>query len=405
MFKAHKIKLYPTKNQETFFRKSAGVARFAHNWALERWQGDYKNGIKQSGYDLRKKLNAIKRSEFPWMYEVGKCAADYGVLNVEVAYKKMWKEKAGYPKFKKKGGKDSFVSNQADTFKQKDSKIWISRLGWVKCAENLRFEGKVNSVTISRKATTWFAAINIETPESIPTLKPAVGENQAIVGIDLGIKTMMTLSDGTTFENPKALKRSMRRLKILSRRHSKKQKDGSNRRRALMILAKEHYKVSCIRSTAIHQMTASIFNKYDKIVIEDLDAVSMYKHKGLSKQLADVSFGEIKRQLKYKAEWRGKEFILADKYFPSSKTCSSCGAIKEKLKLSERTYKCETCGLSMDRDLNAARNLAVYSPTAKYAESHASGAVTEALLAGNTVAMNEESRNVILEINEAIKDL
>ena len=140
----------------------------------------------------------------------------------------------------------------------------------------------------------------------------------------------------------------------------------------------------------INQTTTAILKKYDKVVIEGLDVASMYKHKGLSKQLADVSFGEIKRQLLYKGDWMGKEVVLANRYFPSSKTCSCCGAVKDKLKLSERTYNCETCGLKIDRDLNAARNLAAYRPTPKYGESHASGAITEASEMRNTVAVNEE---------------
>lgn len=387
MNKAHKIKLYPTKEQESFFRRSCGVSRFAYNWALSKWKEDYKNGIKNSGYDLSKKLNAIKRIEFPWMMEVGKCAPQRGIMAVEHAYKKMWKEKSGFPKFKKRGLKDSFVAVENKiSFKLKDHKLWIPRLGWVKCAENLRFEGKVNKVTVNRRANMWFATINIETPDQIP----AKCESQATVGIDLGIKTMMVLSDGTTFENPKALKRNMRRLKMRQRRMARKQKRSSNRYKAQMRVARKHYEISCIRNTAINQATTFILKKYDKIVIEGLDVGSMYKHKGIAKQLADVSFAEIKRQLKYKSEWMGKTLILADQYFPSSKTCSSCGAIKDKLKLSERTYNCSSCGLKIDRDLNAAKNLAVYSPTLKCKESHASGAITEASLARNTVAVNEE---------------
>ena len=222
MNKGHKIKLYPTKDQEEFFRKSCGVARFAFNWALNKWQEDYKTGIKQTAYSLMKHLTSIKRTEFPWMQETGKCAPQYAIHNVEYAYKKMWKQGAGYPKFKKKIVNGSFVGIEANQFKQKDNKIWVPRLGWVKCAENLRFEGRVNNVVISRTATTWFASISIETPESIPTLKPFVGENQATVGIDLGIKTMMTLSDGTVFENPLALKKNQRRLKMRQRGLSKK---------------------------------------------------------------------------------------------------------------------------------------------------------------------------------------
>lgn len=360
--KAHKIKLYPTVRQEGLLARSCGVARFAYNWALNKWQEDYKKGIKQSAYSLIKHLNSIKRIEFPWMQETSKTCSQYAIHNLESAYKKMWKEGSAYPKFKKKGIKDSFLAiENKEAFGQKDFKIRIPKIGWIKCAENIRFEGKVNNVSVKRVANNWFAIVNVELPIEIPM----VIENQEAVGIDMGIKTMLVLSNGVVYENPKALRSNLRSLKRLQRSLSRKVKGSKNRAKARMLVAKKHYRISCIRSSTINQATSEIVSKYGKLVIETLRPANMMKNKNLSLSVSDVSFGEIARQLNYKAKWAGKEVVKADQWFASSKTCSCCGHKKTELKLSERVYKCDQCGIVMDRDLNAAKNLAKYSPTPK----------------------------------------
>ncbi|MEO6637974.1 MAG: transposase [Ginsengibacter sp.] len=371
MVKAHVIKLYPTKTQEKLFRQSCGVARFSYNWALNKWKEDFKTGIKQSAYDLIRHLNSIKRIEFPWMQETSKCCSQYAIHHVEAAYKKMWKEKKGYPKFKKKGINDSFVAvENSQAFNQSNFKIRIPKIGKVKCAENLRFDGKVNNVVVKRVADLWFAVINIEV---VPNETPAVNKNQVTVGVDLGIKSMMVLSDGTVFENPKALKSNLKRLKQRQRRLSKKQKGSANRKKQQIKVARTYYRISCIRKNAIHQATTFIVKKYDRIIIEDLNVKGLIRNSKVSQAISDVSFGEIARQLTYKAAWKGKETVKADRFFASSKICSDCGHKKETLKLSDRNYKCENCGLTIDRDLNAAKNLANFGSTPKCGETYASG--------------------------------
>ena len=370
MHKAHKIQLSPTKAQEIFFKKSCGVARFSFNWALDKWKTDYANGIKQSAYTLIKHLNSIKKTEFKWMQETGKCAPQYAIHNVEAAYKKMWKEKSGYPKFKKKGIKDSFVAIENEiSFKQSDFRIHIPRLGKVKCCENLRFEGKVLFVTVKRIADKWFAVVQIETPNEASVTY----ENQVVIGVDLGIKTLATCSNGKVFENPKALKSNLKSLKRSQRSLSRKVKGSSNRKKQQILLAKKYYRVSCIRKNALHQATAKIVNSANVIIVEDLSVNGMIKNRNLSQAIGDVGFGEFRRQIEYKAAWQNKTVIIADRFFASSKTCSCCGLKKEKLNLSERTFCCLSCGLTIDRDLNAAINLANYSPTSKGEGSKACG--------------------------------
>ena len=383
--KAHKIKLNPTKLQKIFFEKSFGTARYTYNWALVKWQEMYKDGEKPSAYTLIKHINSIKRDQFPWMLEVGKTCCQYPIHNLEAAYKRMWKKKSGYPKFKKKGVKDSFVAvENKNQFKQKDKKIWVPRLGWVKCYEDLRFDGKVNNVVVTKRAGLYFAVINIETND-IPTKS----ENQTVVGVDLGIKTLATLSDGTIFENPKALKSNIKSLKRLQRGLSRKVKGSNNRKKQQQRLAKKHYKVSCIRSSAIHQATSYITKNYGTIVLEDLNVKGMSKNRKLSQEISDVGFGEFRRQIEYKSKWYGVEVIMADRFYPSSKICSCCGHKKETLKLSERTYSCSNCGAIIDRDLNAAKNLASLGTTHSVCGSKACGADANASISCSMVEKHE----------------
>lgn len=389
--KTHQLKLYPTKSQEILLRKSCGVARYSYNWGLSKWKELYEAGGQPSAYTLIKLQNSIKREQMPFFMEVSKNAPQYAIHNLERAFKLFFKKKSRYPKFKKKGQKDSFIAVENwQTFNQRDFKIHIPRIGKIKCSENLRFEGKVNNVTVKRIANMWFAVINVEVPESIPALKPKEGDNQAIVGIDLGIKSMMVLSDGTVFENPRALRSNLKRLKQRQRRLSKKQKGSKNKWKQQMKVARLHYRVSCLRKNAIHQATAVIVKKYDKIVIETLNPSGMAKNRPLAQAMKDVAFGEIARQLTYKCAWQSKELVKADRWFASSKICSCCGHKKEQLKLSERTYNCEKCGVSIDRDLNAAKNLASYSPTPKSGESHAFGVGSSSVEIPDSLTVNKE---------------
>jgi putative transposase len=391
VYKAHAIKLKPTRAQEVFFRKACGTARFVYNWALSKRKEDYDKGVKWGAYDLSKHFNTIKRTEYSWVMDVGKTCCECSIQQLHVAFKRMWRGSGGYPKFKKRGINDSFVAvgNNA-CFKQQDYKIWIPRLGWVKCCENLRFEGSPKKVTIKRKADQWFACINIEV--ETPTLKPNVGENQAIVGVDFGIKSLAILSDGKVFENPKALKTNLKSIKRLNRSLSRKQKGSKNRKKAQMRLARKHLRVSNIRANSLHEVSNYVINNYGKIVIEDLNVRGMGKNRKLAQAISDVGFGELRRQLVYKAQWQEKELVVADRYFASSKTCSNCGKKKETLKLSERMFSCD-CGLLLDRDLNAARNLASYSPTPKSGECEAFGEGSSVVEIQHSLSLNEEIHN------------
>lgn len=391
MHKAHEIRLYPSTSQEIFFKKSCGVARFAYNWALNNWNEKYKSGEKTSAYSLIKELNSIKRVDFPWMQETGKTCSQYAIHNVESAFKNFFKKNADRPKFKRKGCKDSFISveKKAD-FKLIDFRIWIPRLGYVKCAENLRFDGKVNNVCVKRVADKWFAVINIDIPNEATT----ICENQTIVGVDLGVKIMATCSNGLSFENPKALRNNLKRLKQRQRRFSRKVNGSNNKYKQRIIVANTHYKISCIRKNAIHYATTSIVDSASVIVMEDLNVSGMLKNRKLSRVVGDVSFGQFLRQIKYKANWQGKEVIMADRFYASSKICSCCGSKKETLKLSDRIFNCAHCGLIIDRDVNAAKNLASYGTTLKNKESHAFGVGSSPVVMQDSLTLKKEVVNL-----------
>jgi len=376
--KSHQIKLNPTVRQRKLFAQACGVKRKSYNWGLTVWSELLKLGVKTSATSLIKMQNGIKKTEYPYFLSVSKTAPQYALWDLENAFKKYFKGKSNFPNFKKKGKSiDSFVAVESkNQFSQSDFKIHIPRVGKVKCFENLRFEGKVNSVTVKRIANDWFAVVQIDSNDI-----PKVSKSQATLGIDLGIKTMIVCSDGSIYENPKALKKALRGIKRSHRSLNRKQKGSINRRKQQKRLAVKHQRVANIRLNAIHQATSDIVNKgYGKVVIEGLNVSGMIKNRNLSQALLDVSFGEISRQLAYKCQWSGIELVKADRWFPSSKICSGCGNKKETLKLSERTYNCESCGLKIDRDLNAAINLANYSPTPSIGESKVCGEVVESYL-------------------------
>ena len=347
----HKIQLDPTCKQQVYFRKACGIARFAWNWGLAKWEGKYKAGISTNALTLKKEFNALKSQEFPWVYEVTKYACQQPFIFLQKAFQGFFDKRTQYPKYKKKGIHDSFYIG-GDQVKIIGKKVKIPNLGWVRLRESLRFEGKVNGVTISRTADKWFISISMDTKH-----KPKQCENQATVGVDLGIKNLATLSDGKIIPNPQPLKAKLHRLKRYQRQLSRTIKGSKNRTKAKKRIAQLHYRITCSRNDYIHKLTTSLTTSYRYIVIEDLDVSEMIKHKRLARQIQDSGWHEFRRQLGYKAQLRGSKVCIADKWYASSKRCSSCGNCKKELSLSERTYDCLECHLKIDRDLNAAKCL------------------------------------------------
>lgn len=361
MMIAHKIALKPNNRQRTYFAKACGVARLAYNWGLEMWQQQYQahkenpDNPKPTEMSLRRQLNAIKREKFPFMLEVTKCAPQQAIKDLGKAFKNFWAGRAKYPQFRKKGHHDSFYLSN-DQFKIIDNKIKIPNLGWVRMTENVRFSGKIMSATISRIADKWFVSLTIETE-----IQPKQAENQSAIGVDLGVSTLATLSNGEIITGAKSHKALLNRLKRLSRSLSRKIKGSKNREKAKHKLARLHAKIKNIRQDCLHKLTTQLAKNHQVIAIEDLNVKGMMKNRHLARSVADMGFFEFKRQLQYKVAQFGGTLVVADRWFASSKLCSCCGYKMEKMPLSVRSWQCPQCQTQHDRDVNAAKNLRDYA--------------------------------------------
>lgn len=356
MILAHKITLDPNKDQEAHLLRACGTARFAYNWALEEWQRQYEAGEKPNILKLKVLWNKIRKERFPWSLEVTKCASNQAILNLGKAFDSFFKKHSGYPKFKKRNVYDRFALWN-DQFSVKGCKIRIPKLGWVRMREALRFSGKILSAIVSRTADKWFVSINVDTEA---TLQSSENQTEA-VGVDLGIKNLAVLSTGEVVEGLKVSCKLVKKLARLSRSLSRKARGSANWNKAKVKLAKLYAKIKNMRRDSTHKFTTRLVRDFAIIGIEDLSVKEMFENCPFARLLGDQAFAEIRRQLEYKCLMTGSILIVHDRYFPSSKTCSSCGFVLKELPLSVREWICPECGVVHDRDLNAAINL---KPTA-----------------------------------------
>ena len=295
------------------------------------------------------------------MYETSKCAPQEALRDLHRAFQNFYRglksgKKVGFPRFKRRGVRDSF--RLYGTIRFHERAIQLPRIGKVRIKEKRKkyHSGRILSVTVRRRANRWFVSVTVE--EDIINPQSVRG---APVGVDLGVKTLATLSDGTTFVNPQALGRRLKKLRQLSKNLSRKKRGSKNHEKAKLRLAKMYLKIFNIRQDTLHKATTYLAKSHSKVVIEDLLVSGMLKNRRLARVIADVGFYEFRRQLEYKCGWYGSELVVAARTFPSSKMCSRCGHRKKDLSLSEREYECEQCGLVIDRDLNAALNLVAVS--------------------------------------------
>jgi putative transposase len=364
-----KFRIFPTKEQEQKLWQSVGTARFIYNWTLAKQEENYKNDVKFiSDGDLRKQLTQLKKDEFAWLNDVSNNVAKQAVKDACDAYKKFFKGLADKPRFKsRKKAKPSFYNDNIK-LKVKESSVLIEKVGWVNIKKNsIPMNCKYTNPRISFDGKYWFFSVGIEKEQ------PVIELTTESIGVDVGIKDLAICSNGMTFKNinkTKVVKQLEKRLRRLQRRVSckyLKNKEGSKFVKTSNIVKIEnqirllHRKLASIRSNHIHQATNMIVKtKPSRVVMEALNIKGMMKNRHLSKAIAKQCLYEFKRQIQYKCEFNGIEFVEADKWYPSSKTCSQCGHIKPKLSLSERTYICEECGCVIDRDLNASINLSRY---------------------------------------------
>ena len=354
--RSHKIALQPTADQEQQFRRAAGVARFTWNWALAEWNRRYKAGEKPTAAKLKKHFNAIKGEQFPWVYESPRDANAQPFANLGKAFRRFFNKEAKRPRFKKKDKcRDAFyVAN--DKFHVGGKTLTLPRIGKVRMREALRFEGKILSATVSRTAQRWFVAISVETD-----VATVASENQAgVVGVDLGVRNLATLNDGTTVEGPKPLRSALKRLARLNRSLGRKTRGSRNWAKTKLRVARCHARMANVRQDALHKLTTHLVQTYGCVVIEDLNVKGMMRNRKLSRVISDMGFGEFRRQLDYKREASSTDLVIADRWYPSSKLCRVCNGLHETLTLRDRIFACSFCGHVEDRDLNAARNLERY---------------------------------------------
>ena len=364
ILRAFKVELDLNHKQKTACVRHAGAARFAYNWGLACKKEAFANGEKTpTAIDLHRELNVLKKSELSWMYEVSKCAPQEALRDLDQAFVHFFRRvkekragknvKVGFPHFKsRKNGLGSFRLTGAIHVFEKS--IQLPRLGRLRLKERdyLPMSGvHILSATVSEKAGRWFISLQVEVEITDP-----VQEQRPVAGVDLGINRMAQVSDGIYFENPRALKGALKRLKRLQRSVSRRQKGSANRQKAVQRLAQAHFRISNIRKDALHQATTYLTRTKSAIVLENLNVSGMMKDHHLAQAIADVGMYEFRRQVQYKGAWYGCQVLLADRFFPSTKRCSQCGQ-EQDVSLSEREYGCKACGQVMDRDLNAAINL------------------------------------------------
>ncbi|MGM9536556.1 MAG: RNA-guided endonuclease InsQ/TnpB family protein [Intestinibacter sp.] len=368
MILSMKVRLYPTKKQEENLWKSVGTARFIYNWTLARQEENYKNGGKFiSDGVLRKELTQLKKSELSWLNEVSNNIAKQAVKDACNAYKRFFKGLSDKPRFKsKRKSKKSFYNDNVALRVKENNLVKIEKVGWIKTNEQIPIGVKYSNPRISYDNKYWYISVGIEQEEIKEEL------TDVSLGIDLGLKDFAICSDGKVFKNINKIHRVRKiekRLKRLQKQVSRKyelNRVGKEYIKTNNIIKLEkqiqqvHRRLANIRNNYLHQTTTSIVkSKPYRVVIEDLNIKGMMKNKHLSDAIRKQGFYEFKRQLEYKCKFRGIELVVADRFYPSSKTCSQCGEIKKDLKLKDRVYNC-SCGLSIDRDLNASINLSRY---------------------------------------------
>jgi putative transposase len=354
--KAFYYRFFPTDAQAAQLGRTFGCARFVYNQALEFRSQAWQQEKESVGYhETALKLTQWKKEpEKAFLSEVSSVVLQQSLLNLDSAFTNFFEKRAKYPKFKSRRHRQS-VRYATNAFTFRGGSITLAKqsepldIVW---SRPLPDDAKIINLTISRDTSErYFASILVETD-----VKP-LEKTKAEVGIDVGVKTLATTSEGEKIENPRPLVKHEKRLRILQRRLSRKVKNSNNRKKARFRVAKLHARISDTRRDTLQKFTTKIISENQAIYVEGLNVVGMVKNHNLARHIADAAFGEIFRELEYKAAWYGRTYLELDRFFPSSKLCSSCGYLLEELPLSVREWDCPACGVHHDRDINAATNI------------------------------------------------
>ncbi|MGC9294310.1 MAG: RNA-guided endonuclease InsQ/TnpB family protein [Thermoplasmata archaeon] len=361
MITATRVKLYPNEKQSILLEKHFGSCRFVYNYFLAKRDEYYithRDAEKSSlNYLATQNMLIELKKEYPWLYGINSQSLQMSLRFLDNAFKNFFHKNAEHPKFRKKGRNEYFAVPQHIEIKG-------NRIHFPKFLEGIYFKGSkeklseikdINEIIITKDSGYYYCSIIYEIPEELPEKKPLSAENSA--GIDLGIEKFATLSNGIAIENPRFINKAEKRIKKLQKQLSRKQKGSNSRRKQIFKLQKKYMKLRNMRRDFYDKLSTAIAKQYDTIIMEDLNVQGMKQNHHIAKSIGDVSFYAFKEKLKYKAEKYGKSVVEIGRFDPSSKICSRCGNIKKDLKLSDRIYHCDICGLTIDRDYNASKNI------------------------------------------------
>lgn len=356
MLRAFRYRFEPTSEQAALLRRTIGCCRLVYNKALHERSEAWTTGKKSIGYaEQDKRLTAWKQTEeLAFLNEVSAVSLQQSLRHLQTAYAKFFKKQASYPSFKKRrnGGKASFTRS---AFRMKDGALYLAKMDEpldIRWSRPLPVGVEPSTVTVELDAAgRWHVSMLCE-DKSIKKLKRV----KAAVGIDVGLNALVTLSTGEHITNPRYDAGELARKQRLSRRYARTKKGSRNREKARLKLARLHARVADRRSDHLHKLSTRLVRENQAIVVEDLNVRGMVRNRSLARAISDAGWSMLVAQLAYKCEWYGRELIKVDRWFPSSKTCSACGLVRQALDLSVRRWRCE-CGTEHDRDHNAAKNI------------------------------------------------
>jgi putative transposase len=357
--KTLRYRLEPNSEQRQRFAQFAGCCRFVFNQGLAARKATYEKDGTTLTYETQSKmLTAMKKAdETVWLADVNAQVLQQALKDLDLAYRYFFQrlktgQAPGFPKFKKKGKKDSFRFPQ--DVKVNGGRAYLPKIGWVKYRDSRPIEGVIKQATIKREGKHWFISFACEV--TLPAPPPVDIKEAKVVGIDLGIKNFAVLSDGTEVENPRHLRRALSKLRKAQRHLSRKTKQSNAWKKHVAKITKLHVNVKNSRKDFAHKVSTAIVKNHDVIAVEDLNISGMVKNRHLSSAISDVGWGLFVNMLKYKTEWAGKHLVQTGRFEATSQLCSSCGT-KKPMPLSDRTYVCDGCGMVLDRDLNASLNI------------------------------------------------